>query len=84
MITRIELAQKEQYHDAEGKAILAGARDLGVAGLTAVHAFRVYYFLGELTPAGQELIAVKLLADAVTDDYAINTLLQRSRGEYWS
>jgi len=84
VITRIELAQKEQYHDAEGKAILAGARDLGVAGLTAVHAFRVYYFLGELTPAGQELIAVKLLADAVTDDYAINTLLQRSRGEYWS
>jgi len=84
VITRIELAQKEQYHDAEGKVILAGARDLGVRALTAVHAFRVYYFLGELTPAEQELIAVRLLADAVTDDWIINALLQRSRGEFWS
>jgi len=84
VITRIELAQKEQYQDAESKAILAGARDLGVRAVTAVHAFRVYYFLGELTLAEQELIAVRLLADAVTDDWAINAPLQRSRGDFWS
>ncbi|HNW59062.1 MAG TPA: phosphoribosylformylglycinamidine synthase subunit PurL [bacterium] len=85
MITRIELAQKPQFHDAAADALLAGARDLGISGLTAVRSFRVYYFLGELTAADQERIATRLLADTVTEDYAINALLQRSSGAlFWS
>ncbi len=85
MITRIELAQKSSFHDAAGEALLAGARDLGISGLTVVHAFRVYYFLGALSPAEQQCLAVRLLADAVTDDYAINGQLTRAAGEeFWS
>jgi phosphoribosylformylglycinamidine synthase subunit PurSL len=85
VITRIELSQKQDYHDAEGRAILGGARDLGIQGLSAVYAFRVYYFLGTLAPADQRLIAGKLLADAVTDDYSINGSLARGQGsDIWS
>ena len=85
MITRIELAQKIHYHDAAGEAILAGARDLGITGLGAVHALRVYYFLGELSQGDQHVIATSLLADAVTDEYAINAPLVRAQGEnIWS
>jgi len=85
VITRIELAQKPRFHDAAGEALLAGARDLGITGLIAVYAFRVYYFLGALSPEEQQRIATRLLADAVTDDYAINALLNRAAGdEVWS
>lgn len=85
MITRIELASKPTFRDVAGEAILAGARDLGIRSLQAVHAFRVYYFLGDLVGADTQLLASRLLADAVSDDYLIDGTLHRGTGgEIWS
>ncbi len=85
MITRIELAEKENYYDAEGHAVQDGARDLGIRGITAVQAFRVYYFSGEITDRDKQHIAEMLLADRVTQDYAIDAPVPRTNsGQPWS
>jgi len=77
VITRIELAEKEDFYDAEGHAVHSGARDLGIQGIGTVQAFRVYYLLGELSDAEKEHIAAMLLADRVTQDYAIDAPVAR-------
>ena len=57
MITRIELAEKENFYDAEGRAVQDGARDLGIRSITAVQAFRVDYLLGKITDRDKQHIA---------------------------
>ena len=76
MISRIELATKPQFYDAEGQAILSGARDLGIDSVEKVYSFSVTYLLGDLRREEQERIARELLADLVTQNYAINTKIE--------
>ncbi|MBN2354534.1 phosphoribosylformylglycinamidine synthase subunit PurS, partial [candidate division KSB1 bacterium] len=85
MITRIELTQKKDFYDAAGVAISHGAADLGIKSVQSVHAFQVYYLLGDLLPQEKQTIAESLLADTVTQDYAIDARLQRAGGkDTWS
>lgn len=73
MITRIELATRPQFYDAEGHSILQGTRDLGIQSVERVRSFSVTYLLGDISNADQEKIATRLLADHVTQDYSINS-----------
>ncbi len=85
MITRIELTQKRAFKDIAGVGLAQAVRNLGIESLTAVYAFQVYYLYGDLSPQEKKTIAEALLADTVTQDYAIDSQLQRAEGEHtWS
>ncbi|MBN1540607.1 phosphoribosylformylglycinamidine synthase subunit PurL [candidate division KSB1 bacterium] len=85
LITRIELALKRGYYDADAEKIRLSARDLGVESIRSVHYFRVFYLLGEIAAAEQKRIAAELLADAITDDFAVDRFLQQdAEQESWS
>ncbi len=85
MITRIELALREGYYDADAEGIKQAARDLDITGVDHVDYFRVFYLSGELSDAEKNRIADDLLADGVTDDVAIDTPLTHDpTGDAWS
>jgi phosphoribosylformylglycinamidine synthase len=85
VITRIELALKEGYYDADAEGIKQAALDLDVSGVDHVDYFRVFYLNGDLSQAEKERIAHELLADGVTDTVSIDKPLSRdhTRGA-WS
>jgi len=72
LITRIELATKPEFYDADGHSTLAGVRDLGINSVEKVYSFQVTYLLGDIGEEDKILIAQNLLADAVTQDLAID------------
>lgn len=72
MITRIELATKPEFYDADGHATLADVLDLGIDSVEKVYSFQVTYLLGDIGKEDKILIAQNLLADAVTQDMAID------------
>jgi len=85
LITRIELALKRGYTDAEANKIGASIRDLGIKSIEQVSFFRVFYLLGELGVQEQQRIAAELLADRVTDEFAIDSFVVRPHsGKAWS
>ncbi|NOY57884.1 MAG: phosphoribosylformylglycinamidine synthase subunit PurL [Calditrichaeota bacterium] len=71
-MTRIELATKPEFYDADGHSTLAGVRDLGINSVEKVYSFQVTYLLGDIGEEDKILIAQNLLADAVTQDLAID------------
>ena len=73
MITRIELATKPEFYDADGHSTMVGVRDLGIDSVEKVYSFQVTYLLGDIGEDDKILIAQNLLADAVTQDLAIDT-----------
>lgn len=72
MITRIELATKPEFYDADGHATLADVLDLGIDSVEKVYSFQVTYLLGDIGKEDKIRIAQNLLADAVTQDMAID------------
>jgi len=85
VITRIELTNKPEFIDTEANAILSGARDIGVQTIESVYFYRVYYLSGDLDESSKQLITERLLADTVTQDYAIDRRIYRARGDnVWS
>jgi len=72
LITRIELATKPEFYDADGHATLADVLDLGIDSVEKVYSFQVTYLLGDIGEEDKILIAQNLLADAVTQDMAID------------
>ncbi len=72
MITRIELATKPEFCDAEGHATLTGVRELGINSVEKVISFQVTYLLGDIQEEEKILIAKNLLADGVTQDFAVD------------
>jgi phosphoribosylformylglycinamidine synthase II len=84
-MTRIELAAKPEYFDAEGKRVLAATKDLAIRSVSGVHAFQVYYLKGDIPQPDQLRIVTELLADTVTQDYAIQSQIHRApQSHMWS
>ncbi len=73
MITRIELATKPEFYDAEGHSALEGTKDLGIKTVEQVYAFTITYLLGKISDSDKEKIARQLLADSVTQDFKIDS-----------
>jgi phosphoribosylformylglycinamidine synthase II len=72
VVTRIELATKPDFFDAEGAALKDAAVDLGIVSIRQVYTRKVYYFSGKVSHDIQRRIAEALLADVVTQDYGID------------
>ncbi|MBD3375070.1 phosphoribosylformylglycinamidine synthase subunit PurL [candidate division KSB1 bacterium] len=84
LVTRIQVAIKPGFYDAEGEHIRQAAQDLGIETITAVRHFRVFYIAGELSLDEKEHIAKGLLADAVTDEFSIDQLPAVTDKQVWS
>ena len=84
MITRFECANKADFYDAEAAGVKAGAVDLGINKVKAVYFSRVTYVQGELAENEKRELAERLLADLVTQEYAINSNIEHMQGESWS
>ncbi|MFH1416187.1 MAG: phosphoribosylformylglycinamidine synthase subunit PurS [Elusimicrobiota bacterium] len=59
--------------DAIGREIEEGVRDLGIDGIDAVAASRIFYLYGELDESRkeQDLIAKELLSDPLCESYSL-------------
>ncbi|MBN1479713.1 phosphoribosylformylglycinamidine synthase subunit PurL [candidate division KSB1 bacterium] len=83
-MTRIECANKPDFYDAEAHGVKAGAIDLGMQNIEKVYFSRTTYLEGEICHDDKVAIAEKLLADLVTQEYAIDEHLQHTEGDAWS
>ncbi len=72
MIWRIEVAVKREFGDAAGRAAVEDLVDAGLSGITAGRLVRVFTIEGELPRKDADKIATNLLADPVTETFAIN------------
>ncbi len=84
MITRIECANKSEFYDAEAEGVQAGARDLGLDKIEKAYFSHVTYIEGDISAEDQITIAEKLLADLVTQEYAIEKQIKHSTNGAWS
>jgi phosphoribosylformylglycinamidine synthase len=81
MICHVEVADKGSVEDPQGNAIAEQAHELGISGLTRARTARVYVIDGLATDAEARTVAATLLADPVTEEYAIGKpLLAESPG----
>ncbi|MDZ7392906.1 MAG: phosphoribosylformylglycinamidine synthase subunit PurL [candidate division KSB1 bacterium] len=84
MITRIEIGLKADFLDTGAAAITSGLRDLGMTAVACQRALQVFYLKGELSASEKERIAQELLADGVTQVYAIDgKVLPPASAEDW-
>lgn len=83
MITRIECTIKPEFYDAEAHGVQAGAVDFSIDKIEKVGFFHVTYLDGEIGQNDKIAIAEKLLADLVTQEYAVDQQIQR-HGNAWS
>jgi phosphoribosylformylglycinamidine synthase II len=84
VISRFECANKTDYYDAEAAGVKAGAVDLGIDKIKAVYYSHVTYVQGELSDDEKTVLAERLLADLVTQEYAIDSKIEHTQGESWS
>jgi phosphoribosylformylglycinamidine synthase II len=84
VITQIECSTKPNFYNAEAHSVQAGAVDLGINTIDKVHYFHVTYLDGDIGQDDKTDIAEKLLADRVTQDYAVDTRIHRSGAKAWS
>ncbi|MBP6469455.1 MAG: phosphoribosylformylglycinamidine synthase subunit PurL [Chloroflexi bacterium] len=71
---RIDVTPRRENGRSNGRAHLQAAHQLGYTQLTDCHAGRIYFLHGRLAPAEAAKIASELLADPVTEDWAIGDL----------
>ncbi|MDZ7337968.1 MAG: phosphoribosylformylglycinamidine synthase subunit PurL [candidate division KSB1 bacterium] len=84
MITRIEIGLKADFLDTGAAAVTSGLRDLGMTAVACQHSLQVFYLKGELSASEKERIAQELLADGVTQVYAIDgKVLPPASAEDW-
>ncbi len=83
MITRIEIGINPQklnpYDDHLRRTII----DFGIPQVSSVKSFQVYYLLGTASAAEIEFICRNLLADQITQIYAINQPLEPQQNHTW-
>ncbi|RPI02468.1 MAG: phosphoribosylformylglycinamidine synthase, partial [Calditrichaeota bacterium] len=84
MITRIECANKSEFFDAEAVGVKNGAVDLGINKIDKVYFSHVTYLKGAISRQEQQIIAEKLLADNVTQEYALEQPINHTQGTAWS
>lgn len=70
---RVEVAIKPGLPDAEGRAVAEEMHGAGAEGLTSCRAIRVFNLAGNLSRDDAGIIAADLLADPVTDRFAVDT-----------
>ncbi len=71
---RIDVTPRLENGRTNGRAYRQAAHQLGYTQLTGCHAGRIYFLHGRLTPADAAHIAAELLADPVTEEWAIDDL----------
>ena len=71
MITRIEVYIKEQLVDAAGDGLLKDIEDLNISGAKSARFVRVTEIEGKLSKRDAEKIGAELLADPVSQEYAV-------------
>ena len=71
LVCFVEVAVKQQLPDAAGRDTLEAIRDLGIGSVADVRLVRVYIIKGDFSNEQLSRIA-RLLADPVSDIYAIN------------
>ncbi|MGB5059083.1 MAG: phosphoribosylformylglycinamidine synthase subunit PurS, partial [Candidatus Promineifilaceae bacterium] len=69
---RIDVTPRLENGRTNGRAYRQAAHQLGYTQLTDCHAGRIYFLHGRLTPANAAQIAADLLADPVTEEWAID------------
>ncbi len=74
-LIRIEVGVRPGVRDAVGEAVLADCHELGIEGVRAVAATRVYTLAG-LPPDAAEPLASNLFCDPVVECYAIGAPLE--------
>jgi len=78
MLWTVEITPKEGMPDPIGNGVRADIRDLGITGVEKVVAAKLYYVEGELRQEEIRRIGSDLLADRVTETFAINSSLQEN------
>ena len=78
---RVEIFSKPGFSDPAGAAILAQLPSLGITGVTDVKVGALYEFRGPLSPNQMTVVAKEVLADPITQDFALNG--QRPQGVFW-
>jgi len=77
----IETSLKPEFHDPVASGVLAAAHEEGLTGIREVRKVSVYRIKADLDEVTLEKIASRLLADAVTEHYAVNgPVLDESSG----
>ncbi|MBK6709461.1 MAG: phosphoribosylformylglycinamidine synthase subunit PurL [Chloroflexi bacterium] len=69
---RIDVTPRLENGRTNGRAYRQAAHQLGYTQLTDCHAGRIYFLHGRLSPANAAQIAADLLADPVTEEWAID------------
>ncbi|MHC4713952.1 MAG: AIR synthase-related protein, partial [Planctomycetota bacterium] len=81
MIWRVEVATAVDFNDPAGAGALEDLRDAGVTGLENCRLVRVYTLEADLGRADVDRIAGELLADPVTEVFAVNEPVDTGLGE---
>ncbi len=71
---RVEVRLKKHLPDARGLSLVKDIRDLGIESVLGIRVVDVYLLDAELPAETLQLIASKLLADPVTEEYRFNGL----------
>ncbi|MCE5252556.1 phosphoribosylformylglycinamidine synthase subunit PurL [bacterium] len=72
MVRRVTLSTRPEFTDSRGEGVKKDALDLGVKGITDVRVSDVYLFEGDIPDGDIARIAGELLADKITQDYAVD------------
>jgi len=78
---RVEILGRPGFSDAAGASILAQLPTMGIQSVTDVKVGVLYDFRGHYSLSQMTMVAKELLADPITQDFAING--QRPAGAFW-
>lgn len=70
---KIEIRNKKGVFDPLGNGIKKNIRDLGINGVKRVNVSQVFIVSGDISEADVKRIAEELLADSITEEYAIGS-----------
>ena len=71
MIHRVEVRPKAGFGDPHAEGMFHQIRELGVEAVTAVRSARLFFLAGDLTAEDAGRVAAELLADPVTEQFAL-------------
>jgi phosphoribosylformylglycinamidine synthase len=77
---KIEIKNKKSVFDPSGNGIKKDILDLGIKGVKKVNVAQVFIISGDITESDAKRIAEELLADPITEDYAVNNVRRATCG----
>jgi phosphoribosylformylglycinamidine synthase II len=84
LITKVEIGIQPLNTDVNSEGIKKSIYDLGIKSIFQVKNYQIFYLFGELSYQEIELICVNLLADQITQTYAVNQPLEQGQDDAWS